>query len=241
MRIEKIDIPGDFIPKPLKIAALGDSLTEGVGASNEEGGYIHYLQNDLESLKGVKEVTFYNYGIRGHRSSQLLERIQEEEVKDHVSKADLIILTIGGNDVMKVVKDNFFDLNLDLFQEGKVSFEDNLNKIMKAVRHINPDAVILLIGLYNPFSQLFANIDEFNQILTDWNEAGQNVVAQYNNSYFVEIEDIFADAGIELLYEDLFHPNDKGYQLIADRVFEAITKDVEPTSEEWFVVKEEVR
>jgi len=42
-----------------------------------------------------------------------------------------------------------------------------------------------------------------------------------SNAYFIRIDDIFAASDENLLYqEDYFHPNDRGYELIAARIYE---------------------
>ncbi|MCU9613632.1 SGNH/GDSL hydrolase family protein [Caldibacillus lycopersici] len=236
----KQSLPADFIPKTLKIAALGDSLTEGVGDSTHEGGYLKYLKDELMGLKGVKEVVVENHGVKGNRTDQLLARMEKPDVKQDTEAADIVLLTIGGNDIMKVVRDNFANLHIDKFNEEQKQYEENLHAIISKVKEDNPDAVILLIGLYNPFSQMLSGIKEFDQILNNWNNAGKEIVTSYENGYFVEIEDIFSNGNdTEVLYEDLFHPNDKGYEMIADRVFSTLTVDIEPVLNEWFVIKEE--
>jgi len=54
------------------------------------------------------------------------------------------------------------------------------------------------------------------------------VVAQFPDTYFVNIDDIFTDLQVNLLFDDQFHPNDKGYQLIAERVYETLGEEALP-------------
>lgn len=232
-------LPADFMPKPIKITAIGDSLTEGVGDSQHKGGYLQYLQKDLLTLKGVSEVNITNLGISGNRSTQILDRLRKEDVKEKISQANMVLITVGGNDIMKIVRENFMNLQMDVFNREQIIYEQRLNEIFQTVRAYNPDGTIILIGLYNPFSHWFSDIKEFQEILNNWNEIGKTVVSQYENSYFVDIYDTFSENSLELLYEDQFHPNDKGYELIADQVFLTLKDEVEPVpSNEWFVIKE---
>ncbi len=135
-----------------------------------------------------------------------------------LSHTDLIILTIGGNDIMKVAQENFTNLQLSDFEETRELYIDNLYLIMNTINKANPYASIVLVGLYNPFSQWFADVDELNQIVNEWNAAGQRVIASSTNAYFVSIEDLFLNPDEDLLYTDNFHPNDRGYELIAERL-----------------------
>ncbi|WP_201713232.1 SGNH/GDSL hydrolase family protein [Rossellomorea arthrocnemi] len=208
-----------FIPKNLKVVSIGDSLTQGVGDSTKKGGYVPYLERNLESLDGVKDAQFHNYGVRGNRTDQLLKRLKKEDVKSSIGESDLVMITIGGNDVMKIFRENLSHLKLEVFQEEKRQYQLRLKEIIETIRSYNPDAGIVLVGLYNPFNTWFSDIDEVNQVIYNWNEASRQVLSGYDQTLFVKIQDLFIDAGDTLLYEDYFHPNDEGYKLIADRMF----------------------
>lgn len=221
-KIEKKDkVPLDFIPRNLNIVSIGDSLTEGVGDSNEQGGYIPYLESYMEKNKGIKEANISNFGIKGNRTTQLLTRLNTGELKAEISKADAVIITIGGNDIMKVVKDQFSNLTMDDFVNESKGYQKRLEKIFETIRSENSDADIYLVGLYNPFGKWMSNLQELDQIMEDWNEIGKDVVNEDTNAYFIEIEDIFSNSKENLLFqEDHFHPNDRGYELIASRIYD---------------------
>jgi lysophospholipase L1-like esterase len=216
---EKKDIPVSFLPQEMSIVSVGDSLTQGVGDSTGKGGYVPYLQDLLEETKGVNKADFVNYGVRGNRSDQLLKRIKTEEVSKAIQKADGVIITIGGNDIMKVVRNNFTNLQVESFNEQLNEYENNLYEILSNVRTNNSNAVIILVGVYNPFIKMFSDIKEMNQIVTDWNNTSEKVLAEYDHTYFVSIESIFENPTSDLLYEDYFHPNDQGYKLIAEAIY----------------------
>lgn len=212
-----------FIPKNLKVVSVGDSLTQGVGDSTKKGGYVPYLEKHLESLDGVNDAQFHNYGVRGNRTDQLLKRLKKEDVKKSIEQSDLVMITIGGNDVMKIFRENLSHLKLAVFQEEKRQYQLRLKEIIETIRSYNPDAGIVLAGLYNPFNTWFSDIEEVNQVIHDWNDASQEILSNYDKTLFVKIEDLFIDAGDTLLYEDYFHPNDEGYRMIADRMFTNLT------------------
>lgn len=222
----KKDIPATFIPQEMSIVAAGDSLTQGVGDSTGKGGYIPYLSNLLKQENGIGEVNIQNFGVRGNNSEQLLEKIQTSEVKEAISNADMVILTIGGNDIMKVVKENISDLQLEDFDNQMKEFETNLFDVLKSIKKENPDTSIVLVGVYNPFSKWFSNIQEMNQVVEEWNEIGENIIKLYEHTYFVSIADIFFTDQDDLLYKDYFHPNDKGYELIGEEIYKTINEAV---------------
>ncbi|MCM3566896.1 SGNH/GDSL hydrolase family protein [Neobacillus mesonae] len=224
-------IPADFSPRNLTVLSAGDSLTQGVGDTTGKGGYLPYLETMLEKNKGIKQVDFYNYGVKGNRTTQLLKRLQSPEMKPILQKADLIILTIGGNDIMKVVRDHFANLHLSDFMTEKDSYRNHLTRIMQTITQENPSASIVLVGMYNPFTKWFSDIKEMNEIVSEWNKTGQSVVVHYPNAYFVGIEDLFLNTNDNLLYTDHFHPNNKGYELIAQRLNETLGDRVLPDLE----------
>lgn len=211
-------IPTDFKPRKLTVVSAGDSLTQGVGDSTGNGGYLPYLQGMLEKDKGITKVDFYNYGVKGNRTTQLLKRLQTNEIKNAIQKADVVILTIGGNDIMKVVTDHFSNLQVSYFIKEKENYVHHLNEIFETINKENPHTSIVLVGLYNPFMKWFSNVGEMNLMVADWNNASQAVIANYSNAYFVAIEDLFDNSKENLLFTDNFHPNDKGYELIALRL-----------------------
>jgi lysophospholipase L1-like esterase len=224
-------VPTDFKPRKLTVVSAGDSLTQGVGDSTGKGGYLPYLKKMLEKDKGITEVNFYNYGVKGNRTTQLLKRLQTNEIKNTVQKADIVILTIGGNDIMKVVTDHLSNLQVSDFTKERENYIHHLNDILATINRENPHTSIVLVGLYNPFMKWFSNIGEMNKIVDDWNKASQSVIANYNNAYFVAIEDLFDHSKENLLFTDNFHPNDKGYELIALRLQDSLGERAIPDLE----------
>ncbi|PKR85833.1 SGNH/GDSL hydrolase family protein [Heyndrickxia camelliae] len=206
------------VPKNLHMVAVGDSLTEGVGDSTKRGGYIPYLKDIMETKKEIGKFTYDNFGVRGNRTDQLLKKLKEPKVKSDIKNSDIVMITIGGNDVMKVFRDNFTELKIAKFQSAIKGYQLRLNEILKTIREYKPNVGIVLIGIYNPFSKWFSDIKELDQIVENWNEASKKTIMQYDNTQFVPVSDIFENQNEDLFYSDDFHPNDKGYKLIAERV-----------------------
>lgn len=206
-------------PRDLQIVALGDSLTEGVG--DEEGGYVAFIEQYLENRDDVNKVFVHNFGKRGLRSTQLADvMINNESV---IQQADLIFITIGGNDMMKVVRSHFLSLTYDLFVKEQQAFASRLDEQLQLLRHINRDAYIVLIGLYNPFSSAFPNIPEMDEVIHMWNEGSKEVISRYDRTLFVPIADLF-EGRDDVLYDDQFHPNNLGYERMAKRIYEYLQK-----------------
>src|SRR5690625_999835 len=214
----------DFLSiKNHHITALGDSLTQGSGDETKAGGYIGILDNTINHDKEVVEIE--NFAIHGHRTDQLLARLNDEEVITSIQDADIVLITIGANDIMQVAKENFTNLTFEMFDKERVQFEVRLNDILSNIKDLNSDTHIYLIGLYNPFEQYFQDIEELDDIVDDWNKTSETTVNNYDDTTFIPIKDLFEDAEGSLFSDDKFHPNKTGYQLMANRILDYIIKE----------------
>ncbi len=127
----------NFPPKGSTIVALGDSLTEGVGASTPENSYVGVLERRLN-------ITIVNRGVAGNTTADALARIDTEVTPLH---PDIVIILLGGNDYLKKIPQ----------QE---TFAD-LSRIIKKVQ--SEGAVVLLLGvrgglLHDKFSDDFETL-----------------------------------------------------------------------------------
>ncbi|SFQ04300.1 Lysophospholipase L1 [Salibacterium halotolerans] len=216
-----------FISSDLHITAVGDSLTKGTGDSSDNGGYVGILEDSLEKSVPDASIQVDNYGKKGNRSDQILERLNNPKISSSINQADIVLLTVGANDIMKIVRSNLTDLTYDDFQEEKDPYKQRLTSIFERIREENEDAVIYLLGLYNPFNMYFSDIPELDRIVTDWNMIGKNVVNEQEQAGFIPIRDLFQYAGPGYYAEDNFHPNQRGYASMADQVLEYIQPDLE--------------
>lgn len=217
--IKKNDFPDDFT-----VVAIGDSLTRGTG--DETGkGYVGLVIEDLKSEYNRKPI-IHNLGINGQVSKELVQQVRQPEVKRQIQAADVILVTIGGNDLFQKGR-TLLEYDRDAITVSQKNFLGNLHEIFKDINKVNDTATILLLGLYNPFIDLDEDFDT-NRIVRDWNNETAEVVALYENAIFVPTFDLFQLSVNEYLYSDKFHPNKKGYRLIADRVAPLIKwEDVE--------------
>src|SRR5699024_9668157 len=133
-------------------------------------------------------------------------------------QADIVIVTIGANDIMKVFKENILNVTLDKFKAEEPAYRERLQTIIDEISEKNSRAQIFLVGFYNPFKGYFTDIDELEHIVNDWNDIGESVVSENNQTNFVPIKDIFDEPEETILSGDNFHPNHHGYELIAERI-----------------------
>ncbi|WP_150273693.1 GDSL-type esterase/lipase family protein [Paenibacillus tepidiphilus] len=79
-----------------RIMALGDSLAKGTG-DNTGNGFVKRTVDGL--LQDGKARLVGNMGINGLTTAGLLEKLQEEGVRYAMRQANIILLSIGGNDL----------------------------------------------------------------------------------------------------------------------------------------------
>ncbi|MBY5033731.1 SGNH/GDSL hydrolase family protein [Streptococcus gallolyticus] len=236
----------------LHYVALGDSLTQGVGDSTNQGGFVPLLSQSLTNEYGY-EVIAENYGISGNTSKQILVRIQEDsQLAASLKKADVMTLTVGGNDLRYVILNNIQSLKISTFTKPAKAYSKRLKKIIETARQENKDLPIYVLGIYNPYYLNFPEMTDMQTIVDNWNETTQASLKGYDNVYFVPINDLLyqglngqdsfdssrsssssqtstsSSQTNNLLYEgDNFHPNNTGYEIMKAAVMEKIheTKD----------------
>lgn len=214
-----------FLKSDVDIVAIGDSLTQGVGDQTKKGGYIGILDETINHDKKV--VAIENYGKAGNRTDQLLKRLDEPEIVSSIKKSEIILITIGANDIMQVAKENFTNLTFDLFAAERIQFENRLYDIFAKINELNPDSYVYLLGIYNPFEKYFNEIEELNHIVNDWNQTSESVTEEFSKTTFIPINDLFENTNINLFSDDHFHPNTIGYHRMAERVLEYLTTEEE--------------
>ncbi|MFT8871240.1 MAG: SGNH/GDSL hydrolase family protein [Sporolactobacillus sp.] len=208
------------------IVALGDSLTQGIG-DPKEGGYVGLTEQALKRERLVRQVTLKNYGHMGDTSADLLKNLQRDGVRAAIKQANIVFLTIGGNDIAGVLSAHFMNLSVADFKTAQNVYVTNLQQIFKTIRGLNNGVFIYFFGLYNPFEDYFGQANkDFQPILDGWNRASATVAAQQQKTFFLPTAALFKGKGDELLYDDHFHPNAKGYRLMSQLLVKAINQQM---------------
>ncbi|MFS0687733.1 GDSL-type esterase/lipase family protein [Sporosarcina sp. 179-K 8C2 HS] len=222
LALSDFNVPDYFIPEKVTVIGLGDSLTQGVGDELKRGGYFGRVALAMNDWKGVDEIDSKNLAKRGRRSDQLIDQLEKEDIQTEIKKADVIYMTIGGNDMMKIVKENLFNLTAKPFYVELGKFENRLDEIFKIIRGLNGDAVIVVSGLYNPLSIVTEEANEFETVIADWNEAIEIQAIMDGKACYVPVVDLFVSNENMVYHSDFFHPNAKGYESMANRFIEKI-------------------
>ncbi|SHM64598.1 GDSL-type esterase/lipase family protein [Gracilibacillus kekensis] len=216
----------NFFKKDTHIVAIGDSLTQGVGDETNNQGYVGILEDRLNEQD--YDVTFDNFGKRGNRTDHLLKRLKDDpEITESLEEADMVLITIGANDIMQIMKDNFMNLTEEPFMKEREPYGDRLSEIFEYILSVNEETDIYLLGFFNPFEKYFGDIKALEQILTRWSNTSLEVTNQYEQVNYIPMQDIYQNETENVFAEDHFHPNSKGYELIAERVITYLENEIQ--------------
>ncbi|MGG5783749.1 SGNH/GDSL hydrolase family protein [Bacillus albus] len=202
----------------LQIVSLGDSLTRGVG--DKEGiGYVGRMKEDLQ--KDYKQkVALTNLAVSGAKMPDLLKQIESSGAQYSIKQADVIVLTIGGNDLFPGW-DSLGKIDLETYRPDTETFQNEAKKIIEEIRKLNTDSPIFWLDLYNPFEDV-EDLKGSSNIVVDWNASLEKLAINNKNVYITPTFDLFQNRGKDLLYSDHFHPNEIGYTYMADRLVQNV-------------------
>jgi lysophospholipase L1-like esterase len=203
-----------------RIVALGDSLTRGAGDAAGGGGYPERVAAALR--KEGRTVSVDNVAVDGAETGDLLRKVSEPDARRRIAEAQLILLSIGGNDLSHSIRGAAFpgETPADPTAAALAAASLNLQKILSAVRAANGSSPIRILGLYNPFPE---NFDRklARETLLKWNVALEEASYGVPGATVVPTVDLF-DERPDRLSPDRFHPGANGYGEIAGRVLSTL-------------------
>jgi lysophospholipase L1-like esterase len=227
--------------------ALGDSLSEGVGASGPDvTSFVALVHQDLGA-----DIELMNLGVAGDTSQDLIETQLDRAANEITSRngdADpandisVVTLEIGGNDLLDV----FFEMVLpgicpnvevgletpecvEELRSALETYQPNLSLILQRLREADPDVPIYLLTLYNPFSGGSPEIDELVELALEgepgspFPEGMNDIVRSEASAYDARLVDVypsFEGKAREYISSDAIHPNDTGYAVMSNVVLE---------------------
>lgn len=200
------------------VLVLGDSLARGTG--DEDGrGFSGRL---LPLLRPGGPVEVANLAVDGATSEDVRRLAESANVAALARSADLIVLSMGGNDLSRSLPQSAGSpvQVVEEVAKSRDRFAANLRFVLAKLREVNPSAPIAVVGLYNPFSgEKRAQIG--SSVIASWNALVQETALSFPGVVLVPTFDLF-QSGVENLAVDQFHPNGKGYALIAERIYQGL-------------------
>ena len=194
---------------------LGDSIGYGAGISNPEQANYGRIIADTNGY------SYINNAVNGFTSNDLLARVKDDRYIPNVAAADIISISIGGNDFLR---SNFSSL-ISQGQSGDYSefdrivahFSGNLEKIVTQIRALNPDALVLFQTLYNP-----APSAELKAVYAEGLSRLNGAIVSYAQAHpgAYEIVDVaaYVNAKTGQIAYDNIHPSAAGNVTIAQAI-----------------------
>lgn len=210
------------------VVAIGDSLAKGTG--DDSGGGFAKRTIELQTKQGTESKLINNLGINGLTTTRLIPLLDEKGVQYSLKEAGIILLSIGANDLFDGhrIQDGDGLPEEEELRKAIIQAHANFKEVVDKIYQINPNAILVYISLYNPFSDIEGIRDMGNKAVNAWNTVAMDVMANYKGegSLIVPTFDLFMNNSSQYLANDHFHPNGDGYQLIAERILQGMTKPV---------------
>ncbi len=198
---------------------FGDSITYGE-YDGVLGGYVEILKRYCHAEfynNNANEVNCFNLGIGGETTEGLMKRFEIETKARFSPDENLIFFFYGANDLA--------------LSEGKeivslTDFEQNLSQVISQAKRFATEIYVISIlpiskkvdGIKIPDRKFRTTqkIELYNQKLKE--------LALQNQIEFIDIFSRFNSTKEEFLSKDGIHPNEKGYQFIANQIKPIVEK-----------------
>jgi lysophospholipase L1-like esterase len=193
--------------RPNVYMAYGDSITAGDGSSDEQG-YVDDLQAQLRSFWGRADMV--NEGIPGTRSDSGAARLPGTLARDRPAYA---LILYGTN-----------DWNEPACRESFPCY--TVDSLLSMVQDTRSGGAFPVLGTIPPVNPAYADRQPTER--NDWVRRMNELVRQMAAQQRVPVAEIYGDfmkeSSLPPLYDDYLHPNDRGYTIIQQAFFRAITQ-----------------
>jgi len=231
--VNGVSAPGDRY-----YVALGDSLAANVGVSEASLGYVSRVHRQLQIIAGG-DFGLRNFGISGETSGSLIRSGQLDTAIAFMSveQVDFVTIDVGANDLLGHLGSNDCAADLDAspcrarIDAAFATYETNMAAIFDVLRAAEPDATIIFVRAYNPFSLGLGGGIEFevrsDEILDAFNEVAARLAVDRGLAVadgFTPLQGTTAATTHMLDASPDIHPKAIGYSLIAQAVVEVLSR-----------------
>ncbi|MDN4523170.1 GDSL-type esterase/lipase family protein [Fictibacillus fluitans] len=198
--------------------ALGDSISVGIGASDEWGSFARRY-NLLTEHALLKTYDLHNYSTNGYTTRDVLTSIEEPKVRRALQRSEIITITAGGNDLIKAGKRYLLNKQESELHMTLKECKKNMSRILKEIIELKEKGrssyIIRLTNIYNPYHRW--------DIAYKWVRLFNRHMEKFQTMPNVKVADIyslFVGREKELLSWDSIHPNSIGHRVIAQAVYD---------------------
>ena len=206
---------------PLRFVVLGDSIAEGASALLDCNAYA-------ERVAREKGYALQNFGKGGDTSHSLRYKVtQDETIRQAIREADIIEISIGGNDFYPSVYLVATGLLGDYswIEPRGAALKENYFAAMDEIRALkNPQALLIVQTLYNPVFPFVPPTahEMYAQGLAEINGAIREYLARQPGAYRIADVEAAFEGRHGLVFFDMVHPTGIGHGVIADVIISTI-------------------
>ncbi|WP_051405098.1 S-layer homology domain-containing protein [Bacillus cihuensis] len=213
----------------IRYLSLGDSLAAGM--TPEKGISSGYSDMTADYLKGKNSLATYSkeFAVPGYTTQNVLDDLTvKSELREAVKQANLITISAGANDLLKIAKldaeKNILILDPAAVKSTLQTLAKNYTMILQTIKELNPNASVYVMGYYYPFPYLSdAQKPQLIELTKTLNQTIQLTISE--GATFVQVYDKFGDDTKKYLPNpENIHPNQEGYKLMSDALIEMIAK-----------------
>ena len=206
-----------------KLVLLGDSIAQGYGLGSGPTDWFDLGYGKL--IADANGYDYVNHAIGGHTTYNLNARLEEETVISDVADADIIAVSIGGNNFLlggmyEMIFEGIIFNKYDLVEKTIDEFYVDFGLAIDKIKAINPDAQLLVQTLYNPRNDLIGKV--YQRAVDLLNQTIINTAAERNGDYLVvDIYPAF-EGHMEYIQKDQIHPNEAGHYVLASEYLKTL-------------------
>ena len=235
---------------------LGDSIAAHYGV-DEKDSYEAKLTQKL-SADGEKWVSI-NWGVAGDTTGDLVtlltQKADDPKARQILAEADLIAISIGGNNILKFFRDagyegfpdatvpNLVKILREFERQAeplRTEFLADLEVIMNLILKVNPDATVLIQNIHNVARDVEGDFSIVKpgataaSLIEPIFKPIRSVLDENAERLGYTVADTYTAFGESteprLLRREMLHPNEKGHTLIADVLYETYRKATDKTT-----------
>ena len=197
------------------VVALGDSITEGIGATVDAFSRWPDVLNSLNNQNGITNVSVVNMGIGGQRIegyNPVSDRIERDLL--NIAGVDTCILLLGANDI-GMAKEDTSQKIIDAIEEVVKTCKDAgikiyVGTIMPMKNHdyytAEHEAIRQAVNAHIRKGEGYDGVIDFDALFQDPADP-EKMKEEYNSPW-----------------KDYLHPGDAGYKAMADLAYEILNK-----------------
>lgn len=228
--VNGIEAPGDVY-----YVALGDSLAENVGVAQPRDGYVSRLHRQLE-LRDGRDYGLRNFGVSGETSATIVRSGQLDAALDFIDDNEVayVTLDIGANDLLPHLGSEDCEAGAGSPAcEARIaatlaSYRSNLDDVLEQLTDAAPDATIVFLLTYSPFSFGFdlAFERDTDRVTQELNAVAAELAAEHGALVadgFTPLQGRAAGATHMTDVPPDIHPRESGYDALAAAILDALS------------------